>query len=277
MDDDDMMDKISSSPSIDDGASNLPPKWPSRYTSLSATALPPTDSDHFTKYREPSEYQDSKDGSVPSSPPMLQFLSQDPGRSSAGRRNVPRDMSRSESLLSMNSILANNQGWEDSSVQSGEIASYGDDFASDGSESDDPFVVRDPWAESDYESDDMYFSANMETFLEEEGDPLGLQYESSSEEEEEHYEFPENVDPRYILHGWASECLQRPEDIDFEFVYALHTFVATVEGQANATKGDTMVLLDDSNSYWWLVRVVKDSSIGKHCRHFRSSRISSSF
>ncbi|KAL2024493.1 hypothetical protein VTK56DRAFT_8304 [Thermocarpiscus australiensis] len=52
------------------------------------------------------------------------------------------------------------------------------------------------------------------------------------------------------------------EDIDFDFVYALHTFVATVEGQANATKGDTMVLLDDSNSYWWLVRVVKDSSIG---------------
>lgn len=58
--------------------------------------------------------------------------------------------------------------------------------------------------------------------------------------------------------------LHLPEDIDFEFVYALHTFVATVEGQANATKGDTMVLLDDSNSYWWLVRVVKDSSIGKH-------------
>jgi hypothetical protein len=24
-----------------------------------------------------------------------------------------------------------------------------------------------------------------------------------------------------------------------------------------------MVLLDDSNSYWWLVRVVKDSSIGE--------------
>ncbi|KAL2288990.1 hypothetical protein FJTKL_02852 [Diaporthe vaccinii] len=52
------------------------------------------------------------------------------------------------------------------------------------------------------------------------------------------------------------------EDIDFELVYALHTFIATVEGQANATKGDAMVLLDDSNSYWWLVRVVKDSSIG---------------
>lgn len=69
--------------------------------------------------------------------------------------------------------------------------------------------------------------------------------------------------PRFVDSGWGGECLQDAEDIDFEFVYALHTFVATVEGQANATKGDTMVLLDDSNSYWWLVRVVKDSSIGK--------------
>jgi hypothetical protein len=62
---------------------------------------------------------------------------------------------------------------------------------------------------------------------------------------------------------FGANCLQKTEDIDFEFVYALHTFVATVEGQANATKGDTMVLLDDSNSYWWLVRVVKDGSIGR--------------
>ncbi|KAJ8108514.1 hypothetical protein OPT61_g8120 [Boeremia exigua] len=69
-------------------------------------------------------------------------------------------------------------------------------------------------------------------------------------------------DPRFVDSGWGGECLREIEDIDFEFVYALHTFVATVEGQANATKGDTMVLLDDSNSYWWLVRVVKDSSIG---------------
>ncbi|KAK0771543.1 protein phosphatase regulator [Friedmanniomyces endolithicus] len=71
-----------------------------------------------------------------------------------------------------------------------------------------------------------------------------------------------NLDPRFIDVGWGGECLRETEDIDFEFVYALHTFVATVEGQANATKGDTMVLLDDSNSYWWLVRVVKDASIG---------------
>lgn len=71
-----------------------------------------------------------------------------------------------------------------------------------------------------------------------------------------------NVDDVLIDSDCEDECLQEIEDIDFEFVYALHTFVATVEGQANATKGDTMVLLDDSNSYWWLVRVVKDSSIG---------------
>ncbi|KAF1921283.1 hypothetical protein BDU57DRAFT_592148 [Ampelomyces quisqualis] len=69
-------------------------------------------------------------------------------------------------------------------------------------------------------------------------------------------------DSRFIDSGWGGECLRETEDIDFEFVYALHTFIATVEGQANANKGDTMVLLDDSNSYWWLVRVVKDSSIG---------------
>lgn len=35
-----------------------------------------------------------------------------------------------------------------------------------------------------------------------------------------------------------------------------------MDGQANASKGDNMVLLDDSNSYWWLVRIVKDGSIG---------------
>jgi hypothetical protein len=74
-------------------------------------------------------------------------------------------------------------------------------------------------------------------------------------------------DSRFVDSGWGGECLRETEDIDFEFVYALHTFVATVEGQANATKGDTMVLLDDSNSYWWLVRVVKDSSIGEFGLH----------
>ncbi|KAK1781781.1 hypothetical protein QBC45DRAFT_320474, partial [Copromyces sp. CBS 386.78] len=93
------------------------------------------------------------------------------------------------------------------------------------------------------------------------GDSPGLTvpYESDTDDDGD---FSHIYDEDFLESGWGGECLQDTEDIDFEFVYALHTFVATVEGQANATKGDTMVLLDDSNSYWWLVRVVKDSSIG---------------
>lgn len=101
-------------------------------------------------------------------------------------------------------------------------------------------------------------------------DGLTIPYEETDEDDDDDDGDFSDVDPRFIDYGWDAECLRDIEDIDFEFVYALHTFVATVEGQANATKGDTMVLLDDSNSYWWLVRVVKDSSIGKcsattHC------------
>ncbi|KAK1597203.1 SH3 domain-containing protein [Colletotrichum navitas] len=99
--------------------------------------------------------------------------------------------------------------------------------------------------------------------LDDDGIPLMAPYEPSIHEDDDDDDavsLPD--DSRYFVCGWGYECLHEAEDIDFEFVYALHTFVATVEGQANATKGDTMVLLDDSNSYWWLVRVVKDSSIG---------------
>ncbi|KAH6658168.1 hypothetical protein BKA67DRAFT_207582 [Truncatella angustata] len=87
-----------------------------------------------------------------------------------------------------------------------------------------------------------------------------IPYTASEDDDDDDFSLTD--DSKYIDCGWSGKCLQDVEDIDFEFVYALHTFVATVEGQANATKGDTMVLLDDSNSYWWLVRVVKDSSIG---------------
>ena len=52
------------------------------------------------------------------------------------------------------------------------------------------------------------------------------------------------------------------EDIDLEFVYAQHNFIATVKNQVSVVKGETMVLLDDSNSYWWLVRLVKDGTLG---------------
>lgn len=52
------------------------------------------------------------------------------------------------------------------------------------------------------------------------------------------------------------------ENIDFDLVYALHTFVATVEGQASVVKGDALILLEDTNIYWWLVEVLKTREVG---------------
>lgn len=112
--------------------------------------------------------------------------------------------------------------------------------------------------EEAYDSSDCSHYSDATESLDPDAPPM-IPYEPS--EDDETFSLH---DPQHIDSGWAAECLHDDsEDIDFEFVYALHTFVATVEGQANATKGDTMVLLDDSNSYWWLVRVVKDSSIGR--------------
>jgi hypothetical protein len=104
-------------------------------------------------------------------------------------------------------------------------------------------------------------AVSNDEYAEHEHDPneLMIPYDPDGDDDGD---FSDIIELDFLESGWAGECLQDTEDIDFEFVYALHTFVATVEGQANATKGDTMVLLDDSNSYWWLVRVVKDSSIG---------------
>lgn len=123
----------------------------------------------------------------------------------------------------------------------------------------------------------------IETELDEEQfaiSPYYLLPYDASEEDDDDYDY-DNIslatNTRFLDVGWGGKDLQDLEDIDFEFVYALHTFVATVEGQANATKGDTMVLLDDSNSYWWLVRVVKDSSIGMSHWYIRSPAPDSRF
>lgn len=64
-------------------------------------------------------------------------------------------------------------------------------------------------------------------------------------------------------HDSEGSVLSIPDpNIDFDLVYALHTFAATVEGQASVVKGDALTLLDDSNSYWWLVKVLKTSEVG---------------
>ncbi|KAJ6586805.1 hypothetical protein DFH09DRAFT_235062 [Mycena vulgaris] len=73
---------------------------------------------------------------------------------------------------------------------------------------------------------------------------------------EEHDEYMDEDDD-------GSSSLSIPnESIDFDLVYSLHSFAATVEGQANVVKGDSLFLMDDSNSYWWLVRVLKTQEVG---------------
>ncbi|KAE9385807.1 hypothetical protein BT96DRAFT_840241 [Gymnopus androsaceus JB14] len=61
----------------------------------------------------------------------------------------------------------------------------------------------------------------------------------------------------------AASMLSIPNElIDFDLVYSLHTFAAEVEGQANAIRDDRLFLMDDSNSFWWLVRVLRTQEIG---------------
>src|SRR6266436_1117750 len=74
---------------------------------------------------------------------------------------------------------------------------------------------------------------------------------------------PDERDGDYADDDDRSSSLSIPnESIDFDLVYSLHSFAATVEGQASVVKGDSLVLMDDSNSYWWLVRVLKTQEVG---------------
>jgi hypothetical protein len=80
--------------------------------------------------------------------------------------------------------------------------------------------------------------------------------EDDSSGEENDGEFIEDDD------DGSSDLSVPNESIDFDLVYSLHTFTATVEGQASVVKGDSLFLMDDSNSYWWLVRVLKTQDVG---------------
>ncbi|KAI8620520.1 hypothetical protein BC830DRAFT_1098622 [Chytriomyces sp. MP71] len=59
-----------------------------------------------------------------------------------------------------------------------------------------------------------------------------------------------------------SRLLSLVDEPTFEGPTALHSFIASLEGQVSVIKGDSLVLLDDSNSYWWLVRLIKTDEIG---------------
>jgi len=267
--DDDMMDKISSSPSIDDGGYSLPLLWPQRGISLPQST--PTGSPTCTQacYESSSPFVETPDYFPLRPPPEPTDKDGVHGMQAKRRRHryllgeYP-DGTGSESNYdehtAENSPLLANTGPR-------KIENYDQDFdlkhfseqlladhlalLSDEIESTTGDIAMDYPREQP--NDDWRPKSGDEGVM--------IPYESS-EDEDDDYDIPYSADSRFVDSGWGGECLQELEDIDFEFVYALHTFVATVEGQANATKGDTMVLLDDSNSYWWLVRVVKDSSIG---------------
>ncbi|KAI8352858.1 hypothetical protein EDC96DRAFT_447391, partial [Choanephora cucurbitarum] len=82
--------------------------------------------------------------------------------------------------------------------------------------------------------------------------------EDEEDEEEEDEEEEEEEDGS----DFTSSPSIPDENINFDLVYTLHTFEATVDGQASVKKGDALTLLDDSNSYWWLIRDLKTSEVG---------------
>ena len=55
----------------------------------------------------------------------------------------------------------------------------------------------------------------------------------------------ENLSSAYL------EPVTSEEEIDYSKVYALFTFIASLEGQISVLKGEPLDLLDDSNSYWY--------------------------
>jgi hypothetical protein len=270
LDDDDMMDKISSSPSIDDGGSptcHLPLLQP-LYICASPCSSPA--SACLSEARSSSPYLDPPDylplqlahGRADKSPAAL----------SSRRRHHHLRGSRPDHLganggeedTAPRDVEPENQRGSGSPAGLQEMDCRLSDIDDGYRDALDDLLDGIQALQQDFEAEQAGVdeAIGMEDELCSTND-LIVPYEDSTDEDDDDDNFLESHDPRFIDSGWGGQCLHDTEDIDFELVYALHTFIATVEGQANATKGDAMVLLDDSNSYWWLVRVVKDSSIGR--------------
>ncbi|KAL2201178.1 hypothetical protein P885DRAFT_25965 [Corynascus similis CBS 632.67] len=259
--DDDMMDKISSSPSIEDGGSTFAlPTAPSSIVAplpQSTTFRSPSSPLSVCDPRSSSPYLESPDQMGKGGPELRQraavlshFVS------STGRhhhRSSPRGQLH-------NSEFRTNATTNDDALSDTSNAPGGLDFDDslpwvDEDESD--YVTPEIWNEDEgptYRGRVGQWLDTADFIRQTAGAPNDLIVPNEYDEDnDDDGDFSEIIDSRFIDSGWGGECLQDTEDIDFDFVYALHTFVATVEGQANATKGDTMVLLDDSNSYWWLL------------------------
>lgn len=281
---DDVMDKISSSPSIDEGGYSTPLPWPNR-----ADSLHPVPFQRRTP--SPSAQHDLSSSLFLSTPvhfPLsLTQQEQDLDNQSEvhhhqgeydehedpGQQTAADDSFSSELRDTVGPLISDQQQDRDSAQWEGLSASYDTDL--------DPADFQhlllpsdDPLLDNSFDDADLSTTSSESSLLDSRSawdnserhahnhDHSDAENDDKDYDDDDTEDVSFTDDPRYIDSGWGGECLRETEDIDFEFVYALHTFVATVEGQANATKGDTMVLLDDSNSYWWLVRVVKDSSIG---------------
>ncbi|OMH85181.1 Tip elongation aberrant protein Tea4 [Zancudomyces culisetae] len=80
----------------------------------------------------------------------------------------------------------------------------------------------------------------------------GLEFEGVPTEDEE----------EALVDDVNSESSLLDEEVDYDSVYALFDFLAMVEGQVTVNHGEKLTLLDDSNSYWWLVQVLRNNQIG---------------
>ena len=277
--DDDMTDKISSSPSIgEDGGFTVPQLlWPSRIVSLRsstpekrATHSPGPPSDDFSS---------SPFAETPKHFPLSFARNEQEDTPSKGHHQKGKYAVKSRKHLGVDDYE-----FESRDQLSPLISEQHDSNPEDG------FVdAQDLYEEGHFDPNEFHhlFLPDDDQLLDNNSDDAPLEVEHASEtpsptskaswnevtpgepDDDDTEDISYSNHSRFVDSGWGGECLRETEDIDFEFVYALHTFVATVEGQANATKGDTMVLLDDSNSYWWLVRVVKDSSIGSYAPPLR--------
>ena len=107
----------------------------------------------------------------------------------------------------------------------------------------DTFDLRQDMAQDDTHREPMEYTDEEHSILEDDSDGVDEADEFLDEDDSSSLSIPN-------------------ESIDFDLVYSLHTFVATVEGQANVVKGDSLFLMDDTNSYWWLVRVLKTQEVG---------------
>lgn len=252
--DDDMMDKISSSPSIEDGGYNLLLNWPYRGASLISSMIPTEDA-----VSPPPKHETCPPS--PSLSPPVHFPLSHPQKELAldPLKDHHHKGEYTENRPGLSSIEEEEEEVQSDSTNDCEFYDFDDTQKGfeDDSDPEDLYNLLVPPDDSllDNSFDDATLSPVGQASSEDD--------QSTDEYDDDTNDFSYSDDSRFVDSGWGGDCLRELEDIDFDFVYALHTFVATVEGQANATKGDTMVLLDDTNSYWWLVRVVKDGSIGE--------------